>query len=168
MNEIKKLIEENNINELKSYTLFNNIKLNKVYNENTQPTFDALLYAIENKANLDIIDYIISDYGNDVNYELNFTQIPLYKAIELEYFSISNFLLQKNANINYVSQNGLNLLIHLFCSGQLNMKILNYVMKHGININFEDEHGKQFLEYIIINKNEKYLRPVIRNYIYDV
>lgn len=193
MNVLKRLIEENNINELKSYALFNNIKLNRVHghcrtgSRNTESSvsstassssldanihkdsiFDVLLYAIEQKCSLDIIEYIIGDYGNNINYEISHTQIPIYKAIELENYTVSDLLLKKNANINYVNGNGINILIHLFYSGVLNIPMLRYIMNHGININFEDSNGKKFLEYTIYNKNESFLKPIIEHYVFDV
>jgi len=159
---LKKLVKQDNLAELKSFAIFNdldNIQINS-------DSFDILNYAIENSSSIDIIKFLLAQYKN-LNYEINDAEIPLYISLQQCRFDVANLLLEQGANINLSTWNGDNILIHFLKIKRLNRYILSYILKHGIDINFEDEKNKRFLDYIIEEQNIPFLKTVFRHYVYN-
>ncbi|ORX64730.1 ankyrin [Anaeromyces robustus] len=93
VNELKKILMDNNITELNS------------------SDFDILIYAIENYASVELIKYIIDQYNQykTLNYSIknknddssDKTVTPLIAAINHGNFNIADYLLKKGAKFNY-------------------------------------------------------------------
>jgi len=159
---IKNFIIQDNLEELKSFTIYNDLKNSQISSD----AFDILNCAIENNTKLDIIKFILTQYKN-LNYEVNDAEIPLYIAIEHLRFDIANLLLKHGANINLSTWNGDNILIHFLKNKKLNHNNLKYILEHGVDINFEDERNKRFLDYIIENQNIPFLKIVFKHFVYS-
>ncbi|KAG4091715.1 ankyrin, partial [Neocallimastix lanati (nom. inval.)] len=106
-NKIFKLIQSNNIKKLKSYISSNNNN-NKI-KDLKKNGLDILLYSIEctNTSN-EIIKYIISKkIFENLNYSVctlnNGIKTPLFQAFVHNRLNIVEYLLNNNANINYLN-----------------------------------------------------------------
>jgi len=160
--KIKNFIIQDNLAELKSFAICNDLKNSQINSDE----FDILNCAIENNTTIDIIKFILTQYKN-LNYEVNDAEIPLYIALEQHRYDIANLLLKQGANINLSTWNGDNILIHFLKNKKLNQSNLKYILKHGVDINFEDERNKRFLDYIIEKQNIPFLKIVLKHYIYN-
>ncbi|KAG4091638.1 hypothetical protein H8356DRAFT_600968 [Neocallimastix lanati (nom. inval.)] len=109
--KVCELIKKNNVNELKSFIEKFDIYLNK-YNNND---FDLLIYAIKNNASKEMVNYIIekTDYKNldySIKEKINFFSSPLFIALSLNNFQISDLLLEKGADINAILCNNIDII----------------------------------------------------------
>ncbi|KAG4092823.1 ankyrin repeat-containing domain protein [Neocallimastix lanati (nom. inval.)] len=160
--KLKILIKQDNLYEFKSYAIYNNLNKSQININN----FDILNYAIENNTSLALINYIITLYKG-LNYEINDAEIPLYIAIQRHRFDIADCLIQQGANINFSSWNGDNILINFLKNNKLDIKNLKYILRHGIDINFEDEKDNRFLDYLINEQHISFLKTVLEHFVYS-
>jgi len=179
--KILELIKENNIKELKCYIEKYNISLKELNQEN----FDILIYAIENNSSLDIIKFIIQQcVYNTLNYTVKYIQplnvneqityykVPLFSSINLENFKISNFLLNKHANINYkiqIPEKELSIVDYLYeCkipNFNLNLNKLKYILKKDINIKC---FSTTFINLLVKECENNLLNLIFKHYVFNV
>eukprot|EP00833_Pecoramyces_ruminatium_P005024 jgi/Orpsp1_1/1179056/evm.model.c7180000067754.1 len=160
--KIKNLIKQDNLYELKSFIIYNDLKRSQISSD----VFDTLNYAIENNASSALVNFIITLY-NGLNYEINDAGIPLYIAIQFHRFDIADQLIQHGANINFSSWNGDNILIHFLKFNKLDKINLKYILKQGVDINFEDENQSHFLDFIIDTQHISFLKTVFEHFVYN-
>ncbi|ORX87447.1 ankyrin [Anaeromyces robustus] len=160
-NNILKIINKNNISLLRKYVTENNISLISFNNEN----FDILIYSIEKKASIEIIKFIINQCKYETfNYyvtENDKDKVPLYSAIAKNNFIIADFLIKKNADINYFTPN---IIIYLYNTFSLNPKNLNYILNNGFNKEYINE--EIFLA-MIEKKKASFLNIIFKHYIFN-
>ena len=159
--QIKKLIKNNDFNELKTYFIFNNIKVNDIDNSE----FNILMHAFEKKASNDILKFLLKEYEN-LNFEYE-NKVPLFEALVNNNYSIANALINHGANINFCNTERDNILLYLFKNDFLNKRKMNFIFENGIDINYEDCSKKRFLDYVIeLNKFELVL-SIFNFYMYN-
>lgn len=132
-NAIKFLVEELNADvnqELKYYTViqFNNI--NHLQKTSLSPIELALMNS---------------------NSELNNSNIT--KDFYEKTFKIPEYLISKNANINYFTANALTnnpqtLICLLFCNTNYNRKISHFLVEKGVDVNLKSKEGQSALDYM--------------------
>jgi len=159
---LKKLILQNNAQELKSYYIFNNLKVENV----NDSTFDILIFALEHDASDDITLFLLSQYTHG-DYETDNKQIPIYVALAHNRFIVAEALLHRQANINRRHSTGDYLLIYLCKAGQLNIRNLNFALHHHIDINAKDNLDKKILYYLIHGEAVDLVKMVLKFYIFD-
>jgi len=153
--KIGQLLSENNLNNIKSYILLNNVQINE-YNEGC---FDLLIQTIEKNTSDDILRYILSFYKN-INFESINSKIPLFVAIEKNHFKQADILISYHADINNINKNKDNIITHLFNKNLLNKKNLSYILNKNINVNFKNRHGVRIVESLIRKKEYALLKLI--------
>lgn len=128
-NIIIKIINTNNIINLRNFIEENNIKINTLNNKN----FDVLIKSIENNASDLLIEFIIiNGKYEDLNYTIfdkidNKLKTPLSVAIEKNDFKIIELLIEYGANINYLDSK--------IFGNLLNVGNINFILNKGIKKN---------------------------------
>ncbi|ORX78279.1 hypothetical protein BCR32DRAFT_247287 [Anaeromyces robustus] len=185
-NVILELIEDDNVKDLKNYTVKNNICL-KDFNEN----FDLLIYGIENGISLEFINFLIhqcqyenlnySFFINENNRNLfrlityKYYKVPLFSAVALSNFEIADLLIDNKADINFVvnfknndvtvESNKINILQYLSYIDYLDKKNLKYILKKGIHYN---KINQNLLNNWITSRHKNELLEVLfKYYIFD-
>ncbi|ORX44833.1 ankyrin [Piromyces finnis] len=159
---LKKLLLQNNEQEIKTYYIFNNIKVENI----NDTTFDLLIFALDHNASDNIILFLINQYTH-CDYETLDKQIPIYVALAHNRFEIAEALLHRQANINRKNSNGDNLLIYLCKEGKLNRRNLSFALHHHIDINAKDNVGKKILYYLIHGEAVSLVKMLLKYYIFD-
>ncbi|ORX49723.1 ankyrin [Piromyces finnis] len=157
------LLSQNNLEKIKEFVEKNNLNPKNFDLTNNNP----LLFSIDNSIN-SIIEYFISIYENEnLNFEIHTGETPLFISLKNENFYISDILLNKGANINYINRFNETVLIYLFKKKLITEKSLNYLLKHGINVNLTDISGNSGLIYSLYYQNEIYTKKIISYYVFD-
>jgi len=180
----------NNLVDLDAYVQKKKIKLEELNDEE----FDLLIYAIEHSGSVQLINYILNNihyetlnysFFDNGNYKSFFVSVmdkqieykgyktPLFSAIASNKFRIADFLLKREANINYKINQGeykdVDIINYLyFMSGFkdfLNRKNLKYILNNGFNI-------RQVTTDLInkmVNRNysDGLLEIILKHFIYD-
>ncbi|KAG4098229.1 ankyrin [Neocallimastix lanati (nom. inval.)] len=161
--ELKQIIESQNIIDYKSFFLYGSANLNEINSD----TFDLLIYLIENKCSNEFIEFTSQQYPT-LDYTSINEKIPLFLAIENEYFSIANILLNHGASINYHQENtNHSILFYLYSKKVLKDSMLYFILKKGIDINYEDKSNDLFLLNVIRKDDITLLRKIINFYEFD-
>lgn len=164
MEGLKFLIRNNKINEIKSYVLYSKYISNHEIKNNS---FDLLLYTIKNASSLFTIKYILNVYQylyKDLNYAIDSGESPLAVALSLNKFSLSDFLIEQNADINFRNCKGDNILAYLYKNSLLNSASLKYLLNHKIEINTIDSERNSFLTLIINDNNVNFSKILHSSY----
>lgn len=162
LQELKQIIKSQNIEDYKSFFLYGNVNLIEI---NTD-TFDLLIYLIENKSSNQIIEFTIEQY-HTLNYTTKNGKIPLFLALENEYFSIAKILLNHGADINYSGNSNCNVLIYLYHNQRLSNSMLYFILNNGININYKNNSDKSLLFYVVNKQDIILLQKIIKFYVFN-
>ncbi|ORY54348.1 hypothetical protein LY90DRAFT_647355 [Neocallimastix californiae] len=159
------IINSKNVKELKQNLIENGFQLKDLKNINKDNLkgynvqgFDILIHFIENNATQEVVQYIIINgkYTN-LNYvniyninNKNYIKTPLSSALEINNLSLSNFLIENGATLEYIP---LNLLVQ-----SINNENYKFIFQsHQIHIK------KKLLKAIIKNGNKNYALKEIFN-----
>ncbi|ORX85785.1 hypothetical protein BCR32DRAFT_265423 [Anaeromyces robustus] len=181
---IIKIIQENNILEIKKYIKNNSIdlkELNKsVHNVSKYMTddnynnlfdtngFDVLITSIENDITLDKIKFLMDECQYEtLNYHIYNKKFgrrsPLLSALLKHDYNIADYLINYGADINY-DICYLEIIYYLDGLNKLDEKTLKYIIRKGYDI-------KKIENYIISNFLEKnqshFIGILIKKFIYD-
>ncbi|ORX43291.1 ankyrin [Piromyces finnis] len=157
MEGLQYLIKNNRINDIKSYITSHVIKSNEVKNN----TFDLLIDTIKSTSSLGTLKTVINIYQylyKNLNYSLDSGESPLAVALSLNNFTISNFLIEQKADINYCNRAGDSILFYLYKENLLGNSALKYILDHDVEINKFDSNNKCFLAYILENNNQNLIK----------
>ncbi|OUM66528.1 hypothetical protein PIROE2DRAFT_59338 [Piromyces sp. E2] len=147
---VTRTIKNWNLEYLKLDDFIQRITENKVeFDLVNNSYFDILIYAIKNRARLQIIAYIINQYKT-LNYTVNNTPVPktpLIAALKMNNFDIADLLIKHGADINYRE----NFVLHR----EINLNIINlkYILDHGYVVNSVEDYN-DFLKNILSNIKE--------------
>ncbi|KAL6631669.1 ankyrin repeat-containing domain protein [Neocallimastix sp. 'constans'] len=154
-NKFIEIIKSDNINELRKYIKRNDINIKNLNNG----YFDILITAIENKASIQMIEFIISiGKYKTLNYIIGergsfIHKTPLSSAIERNEFDVADYLIEYEADINFISYD----IIHNI----VNNKNSKYLLYRGIHID-----NTLIIHLIEENKNY-FLKQIFNYYIYN-
>jgi len=148
-NLIERIIKVKNEDTLKKYFQKKNFKIKCLKGEN-----DILIKCIENSVSENIIELIIINSYNTLNYAINPEKIktPLSTALSINRFDIAELLIEYGANINYIPTDTIREI--------LNDSNFNYILNKGYNIislienlieNNSNYYLKQALKYCLLN-----------------
>jgi len=99
-----------------------------------------------NKDYIDIDEYIDED-ENEIIYH------PLFIAIKLNKYKVADLLINNGADINKIS--------YIYLNELDNSKSIYYILKKGLKVN------TALLCFLIENKKNKFIKIILKNYIYD-
>ena len=106
---------------------------------------------IINEGNIEELDLFLNSlYQNE---KLNLVNICLENAILRGDFNQINLLLNNGANINYISKNNSNNLLHFACQKD-NLKIIDFLLLKGLDINSTNINGNTPLLFAV-DRNQK-------------
>ncbi|ORX45986.1 ankyrin, partial [Piromyces finnis] len=154
-NTISEIIERKDVNKLVKYLQVNKIKLNYLNNDFT----DILIQSIEKDASIDFIEFIIN-YGKYKT--LNFTirgnpdyikKTPLASAIKKNNFKLADYLINYNADINYIPYDIL--------LKSLTKKNSKYIIYKGISITTD------LINILIKDNYNFFLKQIFKHVLFD-
>jgi len=150
---LEKCISENNLNRIKLIIEKNPNYKNLNYNKK------LLIEAIKQSSNNSLIKYFINNEEN-LNYEILLGKTPLFEALVKHNYTITDILLKRGADINYVNTKGYNALFYVkeSSNNSLNSELLNYLIFHNINYNLKNRQQKTFLDCLIEEGNVKLIK----------
>jgi len=155
MEELKCLIKNNKINDIKSYVTFGHyIKDEDIKNN----SFDLLIYTIKNTSSLLTVKTILNTFQliyKDLNYSLDNGESPLAVALSFNRISLSDLLIERHADINYINNNGHSILYYLYFNALLSKTNLKFMLNHGVNLKISDY---SFLFYIMLHNDVDFLK----------
>lgn len=127
-------------------------------NENA---FDAVVYALLENADKNVIAYLLSLEGNSVDKRTHDSRIYLHWAAYAGNTEIVKLLLQKGSSVTALGSHGNTPLTFAANSGQTNMEIYDTFIAHGLDISKEkNEQGANALlliaPYLINEKDIEY------------
>jgi len=168
--ELKEIIKRNNKTDFENYIIEKDINLSEL-NSNE---FDILIYAIENEASLEIINFIINqDYYECLNYVINDhhkDKVPLFSALLKNKFDVSDLLLKNKADINYSINNkdDGDVINYLYRHKKLGNRNLKYILCHGYDTYylFNNINCDLMFDFIRSFKNT-FLEIIFKHYIFD-
>jgi len=165
--KLLKLIRKNEIELLQDY--FNRkLGINKIISPSINDQH-LLLRAISYKCLKSVLDFFIQLTAN-YNFETTDGCTPLFCALEYNNFYIASVLLDKKlVDINCTNRYGENALMYLHRKDKItkNKKILTFLLKNGININYKNPKKESYLSYVVRFKNEDYIRTIFGHYMFD-
>eukprot|EP00833_Pecoramyces_ruminatium_P008860 jgi/Orpsp1_1/1182892/evm.model.c7180000083093.1 len=161
---------KNDKNEIEKYISDNNLYIKKF---NTS-CFDLLIFSIKNNLSYDIINLIIEkcdytsfNYAIDRNiYGLSYCMNnPIYSALEMKNFKVSNLLISKGADINYIlkydsdNENDEDVLNYLYRNNKLNDRNFIYLLNNNYVLSNIDDNDKidTIVDDFIRNKEYSFL-----------
>jgi len=149
MQSIMKIVNENNLNELKRYIKINNINLQDLKEEfNSYNGYSCLKQCIENKVSIEILEYLNIQCKCNL---LNNTFLSV--AIDKHNFEIADYIIENGEDVNSISYGNIIL--------RKTKRSTQYLIDNGLNVT-----SKLLLELIKIN-NFTFLNQIFRKCIYD-
>ncbi|ALJ05724.1 hypothetical protein APS56_11570 [Pseudalgibacter alginicilyticus] len=118
-------------------TVKQTVKLGHSPTELTSSGFDAVTSAIFAKADLEIVKYLLSFKGNDVNKKTHDGRTYLFWSASRGNLELVNHLLENGAKIDIIDDKGSSPLIFTAAGGQTNTKIYDALIAKGANVTIE-------------------------------
>ena len=134
-NKIIDFINNNNVEGLKDFINSNEFKLNSL---NIPTKFDILIYAIENNASFQMVQYIMEEcHYETLNYWVLNEEIgrksPLLSSLFKNDFTLANYLLEHGATMKY-QLCYFDVIYYLDGNNKLNKDNLRYILRNGYDI----------------------------------
>ena len=126
---------------------------------------ETALYKAVNLQDKDMVKFLIKK-GANVN-ENSFGKTPLYTAIALKDKEMITLLLNNGADINSIdihrpeAPTPLYAAINLKYYGEKNISIVELLLNHNANINFQNNNGDTVLHYAIMSEDEKLIKLLL-------
>ncbi|WP_432412502.1 ankyrin repeat domain-containing protein [Rasiella sp. SM2506] len=114
-----------------------------IFNSNA---FDATVYALLEKANKDVVEYLLSLEGNSVDKKTHDSRIYLHWAAYAGNIEIVEYLLDKGSSITELDSHGNTPLTFAANGGQKDKALYDAFEKHGVKLTDEkNENGANLL-----------------------
>ncbi|WOI21813.1 ankyrin repeat domain-containing protein [Nonlabens ulvanivorans] len=108
--------------------------------------FDATIYAMLEKANDDVVKYLLSFEGNTIDKKTHDSRIYLHWAAYAGQVKIVNYLLEKGSSVTELDSHGYTPLAFAANAGQKNTAIFESFEEYGVNLLAEkNENGANLL-----------------------
>ncbi len=128
------------------------LKVKEDINKGNDPTklnkhgFDAVVYSILEKADNDVIKYLLTKEGNSVNKLTHDKRTYIFWAAYKDNLDLMKHLLSKGAKTDLIDSHGYSVLNFAAATGQQNIKLYDFLIENGANVTEDkDEHGANAL-----------------------
>ena len=116
--------------------------------------FDPVVIAINNKANSDIIKFLIEQEGNSVDKKTHHSRIYLQWAAAAGNLELVNYLIAKGSDVNYKDSHGDDVITYASSAGNTNLAVYDALFKAGANPKVKGENGSTLMMEAIANDND--------------
>ena len=121
-------------------TVINKIKDGSDPTELNQFAFDPISWALIEKADNDIVKYLLTFKDNGVNKLTHDGRTYIFWAAYKNNIDMMQYLVDKGAKTDIVDDHGYSLLNFAATTGQLNSKLYDFCIAHGANVLIEKNH----------------------------
>ena len=116
--------------------------------------FDPVVIAINNKANTDVIKFLIEQEGNSIDKKTHHSRIYLQWAAAAGNLELVNYLINKGSDVNYVDSHGDDVITYAASSGNKNLAVYDVLIKAGANPKIKNENGTNIIMEAIANDGD--------------
>ena len=102
--------------------------------------FDAVTWALIEKADNETVKYLLSKEGNGVNKLTHDGRTYIFWAAYKDNIEMMQYLVDRGAKTNIVDSHGYSLLNFAAVTGQQNTKLYDFIFDHGADIQSEKNH----------------------------
>jgi ankyrin repeat protein len=108
--------------------------------ELNRSAFDAVSYALMEKVENETIKHLLSKEGNGVNKLTHDGRTYIFWAAYKDNLELMNYLVEKGAKTDVIDSHGYSVLNFAAVTGQTNIKLYDFLIKHGANPKAEKNH----------------------------
>lgn len=116
--------------------------------------FDPVVIAINNKADLEVIKFLINQEGNAVDKKTHHSRIYLQWAAAAGNLELVNYLIAKGSDVNYKDSHGDDVISYAASTGNTNLAVYDALIKAGANPKSKGENGSNLIMEAIANDPE--------------
>ena len=116
--------------------------------------FDPVVMAINNKADLDVIKYLIEQDGNSVAKKTHHSRIYLQWAAASGNADLVNYLIAKGSDVHYKDSHGDDAITYAASAGNKNLAVFDALIKAGANPKVKTEEGTNLIMAAIANDSD--------------
>ena len=103
--------------------------------------FDPITLAINAKADMDVVKFLLEQKGNAVDKKTHHSRIYLQWAAAAGNLELVEYLLAKGSDINYKESHGADAIQYAAEAGNKNIAVFDALIKKGANPKIKDEDG---------------------------
>lgn len=116
--------------------------------------FDPVVIAINNKANADVIKFLVEQEGNSVDKKTHHSRTYLQWASAAGNLDVVNYLIAKGSDVNYKDSHGGDVITYAASAGNKNLAVYDALIKAGANPKVKDENGTNLIMEAIPNDSD--------------
>lgn len=116
--------------------------------------FDPVVIAINNKANTDVIKFLVEQEGNSVDKKTHHSRTYLQWASATGNLDVVNYLIAKGSDVNYKDSHGSDVITYAASAGNKNLAVYDALIKAGANPKVKDENGTNLIMEAIPNDSD--------------
>lgn len=116
--------------------------------------FDPVVIAINNKANTEIIKFLIEQEGNSVDKKTHHSRIYLQWAAAAGNLELVNYLISKGSDVHYKDSHGDDVITYAASAGNKNLAVFDALIKAGANPKVKNEEGTNLIMAAIANDSD--------------
>lgn len=116
--------------------------------------FDPVVIAINNKADFNVIKFLIEQEGNSVDKKTHHSRIYLQWAAAAGNLELVNYLLAKGSDVHYKDSHGYDVITYAASAGNQNIAVYDALIKAGANPKVKGENGTNLIMEAIANDDD--------------
>ena len=116
--------------------------------------FDPVVIAINNKANTDVIKFLIEQDGNAIDKKTHHSRTYLQWAVATGNLELVNYLIAKGSDVNYKDSHGSDVITYAAGTGNKNLAVYDALIKAGANPKVKNENGTNIIMEVIPNDSD--------------
>ena len=116
--------------------------------------FDPVTIAINNRANTEVIKFLIEQEGNDVHKKTHHSRTYLQWAAAAGNLELVNYLISKGSDVNYKDSHGDAVIAYAAASGNKNTAVYDALFQAGIDPKATYEDGANLIMLAIANDTD--------------
>lgn len=116
--------------------------------------FDPVVIAINNKADFDVLKFLIEQDGNAVDKKTHHSRIYLQWAAAAGNLELVNYLIAKGSDVHYKDSHGDDVITYAASAGNKNLAVYDALIKAGANPKVKNEDGTNIIMESIANDTD--------------